>query len=236
MRFYIQFIRNLFYKYAPNDEAQRLAFSDNYHFTDTYQNLLTDIHELKHKSHYQVLCESTYEHFSGRNSCAYSVAMALVQTDEWLSSKVSHNTSKWQWSNLHMNEYPNLPWTKTPLKYIFDRNVGTPGNDNTPNVSKISARKNVNNTVMSSNASANFKMLIEFAKNPEDDRSFFSIDTGMNGNLFSGNYFDLNKDHLQGRLKPMRWRPGSLEGVPVKTLTIKPRGEQRKAAEGQDEL
>lgn len=196
MRFHIQFLRNLFYKYAPDDEAQRFAFSDSYHFTDTYQILLTDVHELKDQSHYQVLCDSTYENFSGRNFCAYNVAMALVQTDDWLSSKVSKDSSKWLWGDLHINEYPNQPWSKTPLKFIFDRHVNTIGNDNTPNYSKTSVRMNADNTVIRSTASAGLKILIEFAKDPEDDRSFFSIDTGMNGNLFSGNYFDLNKDHL----------------------------------------
>ena len=86
--------------------------------------------------------------------------MALVQTHDWLSSNFSSNPSKWLWRDLHFNEYPNPPWSETPLKLLFHRSVGAAGNDCTPNVSKISARKNKDNTAMKSNASANFKMLI----------------------------------------------------------------------------
>mmetsp|Transcript_15471 Transcript_15471/g.20952 ORF Transcript_15471/g.20952 Transcript_15471/m.20952 type:complete len:87 (+) Transcript_15471:2275-2535(+) len=86
--------------------------------------------------------------------------MALVQAHDWLSTKYSSNPAKWLWRDLHFNEYSNLPWSKTPLKFIFHRSVGVPGNDCTPNVSKVSARKNKDNTEIRSTASANFKMLI----------------------------------------------------------------------------
>lgn len=86
--------------------------------------------------------------------------MALIQTDKWLTTKVSHDSSKWLWRDLHVNEYPNLPWSKTPFKFIFHRTVSVPGNDNTPHVSKTSARKNADNTVIESTASPGLKMLI----------------------------------------------------------------------------
>jgi len=58
----------------------------------------------------------------------------------------------------------------------------------------------------------------------------------MNGNLFSGNYFDMNKDHLAGRLKPMRWTPGSLLGVKTTTLTLSPLARSRNGDIHNDEL
>ena len=42
----------LFFQYAPDNEEQRFAFSDNYHFTDAYQNLMTDVLEKKEESHF----------------------------------------------------------------------------------------------------------------------------------------------------------------------------------------
>lgn len=42
-RFYIQFLRLLFTKQAGEDENQRMAFSDHYGFTDSYQRLLNDV-------------------------------------------------------------------------------------------------------------------------------------------------------------------------------------------------
>jgi len=95
-----------------------------------------------------VLCESAYKDYKGENPCAYSIAMALVESHEWLTTKVSPDSSTWLWSDLHVNEYPNLPWSKTPLKFLFHRTIGVPGNDNTPHVSKTSARKNAENTVI----------------------------------------------------------------------------------------
>ena len=224
----------LFFQYAPDNEEQRFAFSDNYHFTDAYQNLMTDVLEKKEESHFQILCKGAYEAYSGSNYCAYSVAMALVQTDDWLSKNVSRDSSKWLWRDLHVNEYPNLPWSKTMLKYLFHRSVGVPGNDNTPNVSKTSARKNANRTVIESTASAGLKILIQFAEDPEDDVSLFSIDTGMNGNLFSGHYFEMNKDHMAGRLKKMRWQPGSYQDIKTTTLKLNPLKEKSDIAN--DEL
>ena len=137
-----------------------MAFSDNYHFTDAYQNIVDSVLAKKEKSHYQVICEGAYASYTGKNYCAFSIAMAMVETDEFLSERVSANPDDWVWRNLHVNEYVNLPWSKTPLKGLFHRSVGVPGNDCTPNVSKVNARKNRDNTVIESVASANFKMLI----------------------------------------------------------------------------
>ena len=55
-----------------------MAFSDNYHFTDAYQRLLTEVQAQKEESHFQVICEGAYKVYKGKNHCAYSVAMALI--------------------------------------------------------------------------------------------------------------------------------------------------------------
>lgn len=53
---------------------------------------------------------------------------------------------------------------------------------------------------------ANFKMVVSFTEDPKvrKDTTLMSIDTGMAGNMLAGNYFDMNADHLHGRLKPMQ--------------------------------
>ena len=48
---------------------------------------------------------------------------------------------EWIWGNVHTNVYTNLPWSKTPLKFLFHREVHTFGNTNTPHVSKVSYMK-----------------------------------------------------------------------------------------------
>jgi len=51
------------------------------------------------------------------------------------------------------------------------------------------------------------------AKDPKDDVSLFSIDAGQNGNPFQGSYFDMNRDHLDGKLKPMKWNDAKRAGT-----------------------
>ena len=226
IRWKIQFYRNLFCKYI-DDESQRMALGGNYHFTDTYLRLVDGVLADKEQSHWQVVCEDAYPAFKGKNACAYNMAMALVESHQFLATNVSPDSSKWLWGDHHVNDYVNMPFSKTMLKPIFHRSVAVPGNDNTPNVSKLNLRKSRDDVVIKSAASANFKMLIELAKDPKDEVGLFSIDTGMNGHPFQGNYFDYNQDHLDGRLKPMK-RGYQLEGTPVDTLVLKPR-EKREA-------
>lgn len=111
--------------------------------------------------------------------------MALIETKDFLSKNVSEKTEEWAWGKVHVNDYANMPFSRiAPLKPIFHRTVPVPGNANTPNVSKISERKNRDSAIISSSASANYKMLIQLAKDPKDDVSLFSIDAGQNGNPF----------------------------------------------------
>ena len=95
-----------------------------------------------------------------------------------------------------------------PLKPFFHRTKKTGGNKNTINVSSYYMTKmqgyTASGTVpMKGIVSANFKEVMMFGDDPEgrDDVTIMSIDTGANGNLFGGNYFNLNDDHLKGKLK-----------------------------------
>ena len=48
---------------------------------------------------------------------------------------------------------------------------------------------------------AAYKQVNEISKDGAGDVNLMSIDTGMNGNLFGGNYFSMNRDHIRGDLK-----------------------------------
>lgn len=223
MRWYIQFIRNLYFNYAESED-DRMAFSDNYHFTDAYQRIISSVLEQKEKSHFQLICQGAYPAYKGENYCANSIAMALLETRDFLSKHVSEKPDDWVYGKLHINEYPNMPWSRiAALKPLFHRSAPVPGNNNTPNVSKINERKNLDNAVLSSSASGNFKMVVQLGRSPEDDKSWFSIDAGQNGNLFQGNYFDMNRDHLDGKLKVMKWHPGVQADTEFATLTLRPK-------------
>jgi hypothetical protein len=45
--------------------------------------------------------------------------------------------------------------------------------------------------------------VIAHAEEIKDSVNLWSIDTGNNGNILAGNYFTMNKDHLEGKLRKM---------------------------------
>lgn len=104
---------------------------------------------------------------------------------------------------MHSNDYANLPWSKTPLRLLFHREVPTFGNTNTPHVSKVSYRQASDSMRFVSTHVAGYKQIIAHAETAQDATNLFICDTGTNGNIFAGNYFDLNTDHLAGNLKRM---------------------------------
>jgi hypothetical protein len=53
-----------------------------------------------------------------------------------LKRDVSSKEEDWRWGNIHVNHYVSMPWSMTPLRHLFEREVPTPGNDYTINFSK----------------------------------------------------------------------------------------------------
>ena len=90
-----------------------------------------DADQLGSNSKFDVLCEDAYGgEYLGQSKCAYNVARSLAEAQKRLSDEVSDQT----WGNLHNRQYENLPWSKTPLRPIFHREIPHGGNGNTPNV------------------------------------------------------------------------------------------------------
>ena len=86
---------------------------------------------------------------------------------------------------MRTNEYNNLPWSKIPgpVRWFFHRSAPAEGNAGTVSMSKI-RESDWNNIKLPAMASANLKMISAIAKDPKDDKTFMSIDTGMHGNPF----------------------------------------------------
>lgn len=70
------------------------------------------------------------------------------------------DAKNWRWDKVHSNYYPSMPWSRTPLKFIFDREVPVAGNSMTPNVSKVSYRKALEEGKFTSNHVAGLKMVV----------------------------------------------------------------------------
>ena len=92
--------------------------------------------------------------------CAYNVARSFVKVKQFLEENVSEKPADWTWGKLHVNSYEHLPWSKTPLKYLYHRDVPWGGNENTVNVSIYFRSKSYEKPIISSVAGSNYKQII----------------------------------------------------------------------------
>ena len=122
---------------------------------------------------------------------------------------------------MHYNSYTNLPFSRTPFKFLFHRNVPCDGNGNTVHSSKYSLKRNYNATMIESTHGSNYKQLMQLNSDPKKEINRWNIDTGMNGHPFQGNYFKFNKDHMEGKLYDMIIGLDKSQAK-TKTLTLRP--------------
>lgn len=114
--------------------------------------------------------------------------MAFVQAHDFMTE----NIGDWRWKFVHSNDYPSLPWSKVPiLGSIWHREVPSAGNGNTVNLSRFNYNSVLDVKYFKSYASAGFKMLVSHSSRGRGE-NLWSIDTGMNGNPFAGDYFTQN--------------------------------------------
>jgi hypothetical protein len=112
---------------VEDSEFNRMAFSDNYQFVDFYQKMVRSLAE-EPVNELNIFCEEAFESYKGNKACAYNIARAFVDTKKFLHKTLGSNSEKWVWRNVHVNEYPSTPWSKTPLKPLFHRELPTAGN------------------------------------------------------------------------------------------------------------
>lgn len=129
------------------------------------------------------------------------MALSFHEAKVYLETEINPNSEEWQYRNVHVNQYANQPWSMTPLKKLFHREVPIGGNTNTPSVSKSGMSKVSQNKIFKGTHVAGYKQVVHFGRHGEQDVNKISIDTGMSGNLFSGKYFSMNEGHLKGELQ-----------------------------------
>ena len=104
--------------------------------------------------------------------------------------------------------YPNVPFTRTHLKPIYDREVKVHGNYNTVNVAAFKFSK-FEGKIAETTYSVLFAPVREFTGvhsanlkliSPMNGTVYYSIDTGVSESLISGHYFDMNERHLNNDL------------------------------------
>jgi len=95
------------------------------------------------------------------------MAMSFIKAREFMIENISPDSKKWVWKNVHKNEYASTPWSQTPLKPFFHREVPTPGNMNTPSVSKAGTKRASEEGRFTGRHTANLKMLVQM--HPDSD-------------------------------------------------------------------
>ena len=89
------------------------------------------------------------------------IARSIADTKEFLTENLSKSSDNWLWRNAHYNSYVNLPFSKTPFKFLFHRNVPCDGNGNTVHSSKYSIKRNYySEGQIESTHGSNYKVLM----------------------------------------------------------------------------
>jgi len=149
----------MFHAYEKDPKLRIMYTESRAEFAEFTQTFLKSLVADGPTSKYQVLCKEAYPEYTGADTCAYNVARSFVNVKKFLTENVSSKSDDWKWGRLHFNQYDNLPWSKTPLKFIFQRNVPWGGNENTVNVSIYFRGKSYGNPVIGSMAGSNFKFI-----------------------------------------------------------------------------
>ena len=157
-----EFLMSLFHIYAPNHPSNRVSFLDAYPQTEFILTLLNSIAKEGTNPKYMNICKGAYPEYEGKNICGYNVAAAFSKAKKFLEQNISTNPDNWKWGNVHVVYYSNMPWTLTPMKGLFDRQVKAGGNSNTPHVSKYQLTKNVGKSMIYSDLTPTYKQLIQF--------------------------------------------------------------------------
>ncbi|CAI2381259.1 unnamed protein product [Moneuplotes crassus] len=186
--------------FKDNKLVQMKIISNTYgesNFIHLYKNISAN------NSHFAQYCQ-TYASLPS-SSCAENIYLALNQTLRYL---IRFHSMDATWGELHTMQYPNIPFTRTYLKPLYDREIPASGNSNTINVagfkfSKFEGKNNENpyslffdpKREFPATHSANLKLVV-----PMDGTVFYSLDTGISESLMSGWYFNMNGPHRENKL------------------------------------
>jgi acyl-homoserine lactone acylase PvdQ len=205
-----------------DDASVRLAMTGNYPFADFVQRMLATLIEDPENERFNRVCRGGYAEYSGKKACVYNIIRSVADAYDFLKKEVSEQTQDWEWGRVHVNEYPHIPFSLSPLKTLFHRESPIGGNGNTVKVSKYSMKRSLAIKSFKSTHTPNYKQIVQFSDNLTDQKMLYSFDGGQSGNLFAGHYFDFNKNHLDGTLMEAVIGRAGVELKKHTTLAIKP--------------
>ena len=109
--------------------ARRLGAVDNYTFMEFYQRVVIAVAQGTDTPAQNNICKGAYDDdHRGKDVCAHNIARAFFDVSIWLETEISTNPRDWIYRNIHVNEYPAVPWSLTKLKPFWHRKVPVGGN------------------------------------------------------------------------------------------------------------
>lgn len=194
----IFFVDNMFKRQVKNDKlrnhaSKRYGFED---FTlDILENLKTD------PSYFSKYCQSGIK--DEPNSCLKALVDGLDFVHEYLVIPgASFKDEDAYYRDWHKVVYRYAPFTRSFLRYFFDRSDSDSGSKNTINVGSV-YYSDFKEKGLESQHTPNYRMIVDFG---DDANNQFSIETGCSENIL-GKYFyyNLHDRHMSLEMVPMNF-------------------------------
>ena len=125
-------------------------------------------------------------------SCLYLLIQSLEEVQATVSDQLGADEAKWGWGEFHTGRYGHVPFSKSSMSFIFNREVHRGGNSRTLNA----AFGLTGSAGRWSRASANYRLVVDLSEGGE---AFHSIDAGISERAYSSHYTDQLSLHSQGK-------------------------------------
>jgi len=204
-----KFILHLMYHLGLTKE-QRLAIVGNFKFEAFIYRKIKDWETAKEVKYDDYWCIND-QNKDLEAPCLYNLVKALEETWIHLSETLGSNMDSWQWGKIHQMQYPHFPFSETPLKRLFHKQVPAAGNQRAVFSAGYLPEKGTDAVF-----GPNMRMVLSLK---EGENSYSVVDTGVSDNVMSKHYADQMKLYHEGEWLKM---VESIDGAQWKdTLNIK---------------
>lgn len=142
-----------------------------------------------------------------KHKCLYNVINALIQAHYSIEKRQIYN-----WGEIHIKRYSHNLYSFTPLKMLFERYSYVGGN-------KYSLDATCQNSDLSSFMAANYRAIYDL--DDENGKSYWIIDTGVSGDVFSPYYDNLIGKFDRGEYLEMNYGHKNIEKNTYLKLDLK---------------
>jgi len=191
------FAMKLFQNYDMDEEV-RMALLSFIHFDQFLFKRINRWYDNPNADLGEKWCLNEENKKFSEKACVYNLVMALTESHKYLKRKFGPDKNKWKWGFLHTARYNHLPFSDTPLRFLYHREFAAPGNKRTVNVHSwymlFHEFKGIH--------SANYRMVTDMSP---QGKSYYVIDSGISENFMSPNYDDQQRLHRRGDYLEMKF-------------------------------